>query len=157
MRHSPEEFGLKPDKKGWVKAMDLIISINEKRGNEEFTFEDLKKIVETAERSRHELNGSNIRAKYGHTLKPKIEKNPSKPPNLLFHGTLVNNIEPIYRRGLLSKKRQYIHLFDKKEKATEIASRRKGQDANLVGRTPHTHDKRVPGGVRPASKSETGN
>ena len=64
-----------------------------------------------------------IRAIYGHSLPERIERTPTTPPDLLYHGTSPDNLERVMREGLLPMSRQFVHLSTDVEMAWAVGSR----------------------------------
>jgi len=52
-----------------------------------------------------------------------FQKDQSKPPAILFHGTSLENYKEIRKEGLLSMKRDWVHLSDDTDTATIVGSR----------------------------------
>ena len=77
-----------------------------------------------SKKKRHELIGNKIRASYGHSIKDKILKKVSKPPEYLYHATKQKVVSSIFKKGLLPMGRQYVHLSEKKEDAITVALRK---------------------------------
>ena len=81
-------------------------------------------VVERSEKKRFEVVGNRMRALYGHTFETEIHYRPVTPPEYLFHGTARRNVEKIEQEGLLSMKRQYVHLSVTPEDACKVGLRR---------------------------------
>ena len=125
LRHQPSLYGLKPDKDGWVDVGDLIKGVKDNTSK----YDDLSKMIlikmiEESPKKRHKIEGNRIRALYGHSLKEKIIKVPSTPPEVLFHGTKEGTITDILKSGLLPMKRQYVHLSENMQDAFGVALRK---------------------------------
>lgn len=80
-------------------------------------------MIEKSKKKRHECINGRIRALYGHTLKQKIVKEAVTPPDILYHGTARRFLDNIMGYGLLSKKRQYVHLSEDIEIAKTVGKR----------------------------------
>lgn len=123
LRHRPEEIGLTLDKNGWANVHELI----EKSNRHEITlnFETLKKIVENSDKKRFAFTAdfSKIRANQGHSLSVDLNLKESIPPDILYHGTIMRNIDSIKRDGLLKKERHHVHLSKDSETARKVAVR----------------------------------
>ena len=74
---------------------------------------------------RYEIEGTSIRALYGHSVPAKIEKVRATPPPVLFHGTAATTADRILREGLRPMRRQYVHLSIEVDTARQVG-RRKG-------------------------------
>jgi putative RNA 2'-phosphotransferase len=81
-------------------------------------------MIQVSEKQRHEIYAGKIRALYGHSVKEKIMKEPTKPPDVLYHGTAHKFINNIFAVGLISKGRQYVHLSEDVNTAIIVGKRR---------------------------------
>lgn len=125
LRHEPGAYNLMLDPQGWVALSDLILALNSKgiRVQEE----EVIKMVELSQKKRHQILNGKIRAYYGHSVTDKILKDPSEPPEFLYHGTTKERLNGIIEKGLLPMERQYVHLSADEETAAVVGSRRKGE------------------------------
>ncbi len=125
LRHAPWEYELELDDEGFVPIDQLLHSLNSSHEyDREITKEDLEHIIEHSDKKRHEIVGEKIRALYGHSTPIKIEKTPSIPPDILYHGTAKRFLDSIMKDGLLPMKRQYVHLSVDTDMATLVGKRR---------------------------------
>jgi putative RNA 2'-phosphotransferase len=128
LRHAPWEYELEIDSDGFVPIEQLIRSINESGSYERpITKEDLKNIIETSDKQRHEIVNDKIRALYGHSLATHISKDKISPPNILYHGTTHKVFETILIEGLKPMGRQYVHLSSDINTAVQVGKRRDQQ------------------------------
>lgn len=125
LRHEPQSYNIKLDSEGWVSLFDLVHALRNKGLN--IGQNDIVQMVEKSEKKRHQILDGKIRAYYGHSISEKIIKQPQSPPDILYHGTIVNNISNIMNYGLLPMERQYVHLSTDEETAKLVATRRKGE------------------------------
>jgi putative RNA 2'-phosphotransferase len=106
---------------GWRESDDLI-------KNHGFTLEDLKEIVRNDNKGRFEWKDgtyTGIRAIQGHSIsKIRIKYPRTDPPEVLYHGTKVSNLESIFAGGISSMERLYVHLSDNPETAFKVANRK---------------------------------
>ena len=72
----------------------------------------LKTVVDTNIKRRFALSEdqSRIRANQGHSIKIDLGYKPVTPPDVLYHGTAVKNIESILRLGIKKRTRHHVHL-----------------------------------------------
>lgn len=128
LRHKPELFGLTLDSFGFVEILSLVSGIN-KRRILDFEVDPImiKKYVKDTRSKRHEIVGSRIRALYGHSVNVNIEDSPTKPPDILYHGTLKKNSSSISSQGILSMTRQFVHLSETTKRALDVARRKEGE------------------------------
>lgn len=122
LRHLCSDFGLKMDKYGFVSINSFIEALKTKypkieRGDIEF-------VVENCPKNRFEIKEGKIRARYGHSLKIEIEDKPFEPPIYLYHGTKPAFINKIFIDGLLSMRRQYVHLSKTVDEAVKVGKRK---------------------------------
>ena len=105
LRHNPED--LKMDKQGWVSIYDLIVKVG-------LTIEELEEVVVTNDKKRFGFNEdkSKIRAYQGHSekLSLNIKFNEIQFPETYYHGTDIINKSSIFKYGINSRTRAYVHL-----------------------------------------------
>jgi len=128
LRHSPEGFGLKPDREGFVPLNELIKALQTVYPG--VTEEFVRGIVEGDSKGRYEIRGSKIRARYGHSFKVELDHEEDHS-RVLYHGTPRRNLDRILREGLRPMKRQFVHLTTSKSEALETG-RRHGRDVVLL-------------------------
>lgn len=123
LRHKPEVGNLTLDKNGWCSVEDLIFAVNKKYKG--FDFEALDDIVNTDEKGRYSFNvgKSLIRANQGHSIKVDVELKKTTPPDMLYHGTATRFLDQIFKEGLKSKGRLYVHLSKDVDTATKVGRR----------------------------------
>ena len=129
LRHSPEEFDLKPDEEGFVPLSGLVNAL--KTVYPEVTGELVKEIVENDEKGRYEIRDGKIRARYGHSFPVKLNHEEDIESRFLYHGTPRRNLPAIIKEGLRPMKRQFVHLTTSKSEALETG-RRHGRDVALL-------------------------
>lgn len=125
--YAPWEYGLELDVDGWVSIEQLISSFKNQAKWHDLTEEELVKMIELSEKKRHEIKDGKIRAFYGHSMAEKIYKEVGSPPQYLYHGTNLDNLEQFKKDGLLPMARQYVHLSENIDIASKVASRREGE------------------------------
>ncbi|WP_297535308.1 RNA 2'-phosphotransferase [Thermococcus sp.] len=129
LRHSPEEFGLKPDEEGFVPLDELLKALQTVYPN--VTEEFVREIVAGDPKGRYEIRGSKIRARYGHSFKVELDHEEDTESRVLYHGTPRRNLPRIMREGLRPMGRQFVHLTTSKNEALETG-RRHGKDVVLL-------------------------
>lgn len=119
LRHNPSCVDLELDKNGYVNVKELIKNIPD------LTFEFLEYIVETDEKCRYSFNSNKtkIRANQGHSINVDVQLEQKIPPEYLYHGTSLKNKDSIFKNGLHSASRQFVHLTDDVDSAFRIGSR----------------------------------
>lgn len=131
MRHKPEEIGLTPDEKGWVKVSDLLAA--SARAGRPFTHPDLVEVVENNDKKRFAFDptGEYIRASQGHSIAVALEFTAQVPPASLYHGTAERNVASIMESGLNKMQRHHVHLSADTETA-ETVGRRYGKPVVFI-------------------------
>ena len=129
LRHSPEEFGLKPDGEGFVPLDELVKALQ--TVYPDVTEEFVREIVERDAKGRYEIRDGKIRARYGHSFKVKLDHEEDTESRVLYHGTPRRNLGRIMREGLKPMRRQFVHLSTSREEAIETG-RRHGKDVVLL-------------------------
>jgi len=119
LRHQPQKIDLKLDEQGWANTADLIDKI------EGLDLTILKQVVETNAKKRFAFNAdeTKIRASQGHSIKIDLGYEPVTPPEFLFHGTAIRNIESIKKTGLAKRNRHHVHLSADKVTASSVGQR----------------------------------
>ncbi|ASJ05949.1 RNA 2'-phosphotransferase [Thermococcus pacificus] len=129
LRHSPEEFGLKPDVEGFVPLGELLKALNTVYPDVDEEF--VRNIVANDPKGRYEIKGDRIRARYGHSFPVSLNHEEDTESRFLYHGTPRRNLPSILREGLKPMKRQFVHLSTSKSEALETG-RRHGRDVVLL-------------------------
>ncbi|WP_297464051.1 RNA 2'-phosphotransferase [Thermococcus sp.] len=129
LRHSPEEFGLKPDEEGFVPLEGLVRAL--KSTYPRVTEGIVREIVAKDPRGRYEIREDRIRARYGHSYPVSPNHEEDIESRILYHGTPRRNLHSILKEGLKPMKRQFVHLTTSKSEAIETG-RRHGRDVVLL-------------------------
>lgn len=131
LRHKPEAGGITLDQEGWAPVRDVIGAIKRRHGD--FKLSDLEQLVTDCDKQRFAFNGARnkIRASQGHSVSVDLKIKESDPPAVLFHGTKTKNLNSIMKTGLVSGKRNHVHLSSDIETAKIVAARREGTSAIL--------------------------
>lgn len=135
LRHDPEKFGLKLANDGTCKINDLVKAINSQVNWNGITAENIEQVVKNCEKQRYTIEGSRIKANYGHSIQ-KVKYQEKEPPEILYHGTNTNVKDLILIEGIKSMGREYVHMSEGEEFAT-LAGKRKGELAiiNVAAKT----------------------
>ena len=132
LRHAPQEYGLKLDEEGFVPVEALLDALNARHPARRTVIrEDLEEIIATSDKKRHEIVGDRIRALYGHSVNETIERSPSTPPSILYHGTTHKALGQRLEEGLRAMGRQMVHLSTDIETAEQVGRRRDGHPVIL--------------------------
>jgi len=140
LRHNPDKVNIKLDENGWVSVESLIHNLN--RVGYSTNLSELKDIVNSNDKKRFEFNESetNIRASQGHSVKVDLGYKPEVPPMNLFHGTILSDLDSIYKTGLMKMKRHSVHLSHDLDTAFAVGSRRSGTTVMLGVESRRMHD-----------------
>ena len=123
LRHKPDSIGLQLDDQGWVGVEDLISATTET--DYPLTEELLSEIVISDDKQRFALSkdGLKIRASQGHSVDVNLGLKPSRPPELLYHGTTDRSLKSILSNGLQKQQRMHVHLSTTREQAKTVGKR----------------------------------
>lgn len=119
LRHDPG--GLDMDRWGFVPVEQLLAKLRER-----FPGMDrrcLKQVVESSDKQRFEFRGTDIRARYGHSVSVELELPVADDVEVLYHGTNQKAAWSILRQGLQPHGRQMVHLSATKEEARQVGRR----------------------------------
>jgi putative RNA 2'-phosphotransferase len=124
LRHNPKKYGLELDTQGWVDVGMLVLALSQQDKFKSLSICDVEEMIRTSEKKRHEICDGKIRALYGHSTHEKIAKEPTRPPDILYHGTAPRFVGRIFEIGLIPKNRQYVHLSEDVDTAEAVGKRR---------------------------------
>lgn len=124
LRHHPDQLGLQLQQGGWVDVDDLLSALL-KAG---FLIDraTLKRVVLNNDKQRFSFdeNELRIRANQGHSVQVDLELQPTRPPEVLYHGTPKSSVPSILMEGLKPMKRHHVHLSHDRETAQKVGARR---------------------------------
>ena len=145
LRHEPWLYELELDEDGFLPVAAILIELRLLRTVwSHLSNEDLEIVVASSEKRRHEIVGDKIRALYGHSTPTKIIRDPSPPPDVLYHGTSHTLLSTNLSAGLTPKHRQYVHLSLDTNMAMQVGKRRGGKTVILVIRAREAFESGVP-------------
>jgi len=123
LRHKPEHIGIELNNEGWTDVEILIQKMNV--NGFKINLNDLIYVVETNQKKRFAFNTemTELRANQGHSLKIDHGFESVIPPEILFHGTAVQNIGSILKNGIDKRSRHHVHLSADKETAIKVGQR----------------------------------
>lgn len=125
LRHEPWVYELEIDDEGWVPVGQLVHALRRHRPQwRGLDRSDLERMMERAGKRRYEIRDGRIRALYGHSLPGKLEKEPARPPDRLWHGTAPSSAPEIREEGLRPMGRQYVHLSVDRPTARQVGRRK---------------------------------
>lgn len=124
LRHDPGLAGLRLDPRGWTDVTSLLHGCH--RAGIPLTRAALDEVVATNDKKRFALSpdGTRIRAQQGHSVRVDLDLEPSRPPDLLHHGTTGRFLPAITAEGLRPMGRHDVHLSPDEATARRVGSRR---------------------------------
>ncbi len=131
LRHRPQKLELTLDSGGWVDV-DTLLAAMLARGMA-FDRALLERVVAENDKQRFAFSedGTKIHANQGHSIPVVLDLAPRTPPDLLYHGTAVKNLNSIRGQGLVKGRRHAVHLSPDVETARKVGQRH-GQPVVLV-------------------------
>jgi putative RNA 2'-phosphotransferase len=135
LRHDPKKLNLTMDKQGWVSVTQLLENLDD------ISVEILEEVVAENDKKRFAFNEdkTKIRANQGHSIAIELNYSPVEPPEFLFHGTAIKNMDSIKKSGIIKGNRHQVHLSLDKETATNIGKRH-GKPVILVVQSKAMHE-----------------
>jgi len=103
---------------GWVEISDVIRLTK-------LTSETISEVVLNDKKGRFEIDCESglVRALYGHSVKVDMDYKEALPPETLLHGTSRHCLDGILSDGINPRRRQYVHLTDDLDVATDTGGR----------------------------------
>lgn len=122
LRHKPEVIGIQLDEHGWADVNALLSGISRKYP---INRDILDEIVRSDEKQRYSFSedGTKIRASQGHSVQVDVDIQRPEPPETLYHGTDWRFAASIEARGLIPKRRLYVHLSPDPKTAEKVGRR----------------------------------
>jgi putative RNA 2'-phosphotransferase len=123
LRHRPDSIGIELEQGGWIDVESLLLALA--RAGKQITREILHEVVAKNDKQRFEFNddGLRIRARQGHSVEVELGYEPATPPDVLYHGTAVHNLDSIFQQGLLKGRRHHVHLSTNRQTMIQVAMR----------------------------------
>jgi putative RNA 2'-phosphotransferase len=124
LRHRPAEAGLALDPQGWADVEAVLAAM--KRAGAGVDRDGLAALVATNDKQRFELSedGTQIRARQGHSQAVDLKWPECTPPMHLYHGTVERFLPTIFAAGLQPMGRHHVHLSPEPETARRVGQRR---------------------------------
>lgn len=131
LRHRPERYGVTLTEEGWADIHAVLTGL--RAGGVDISLDQMLYVITSGEERRFELQGSSLRARYGHSVPISLPETDDDVPAVLFHGTHAGAVSKIFSAegGLLPLARQHVHLVTSQESALRVGSRR-GQPVVLA-------------------------
>jgi putative RNA 2'-phosphotransferase len=125
LRHEPWLYELELDEEGWVPVEELLDTLRKEKPEwSSLQRDDLREMIAQSDKQRHELYDDKIRARYGHSIPGKLQKEQAAPPEWLYHGTSPDAASVVRVDGLRPMARQYVHLSSDVETAHKVGVRK---------------------------------
>jgi putative RNA 2'-phosphotransferase len=124
LRHHPERIGLTLDAAGWTDVSALLAALAS--SGRSIPRAQLERVVADSDKQRFAIDATSDRicANQGHSVTVDLALAPATPPDWLFHGTPVRNLEAIRREGLRRGQRHAVHLSPDVDTAHKVGARR---------------------------------
>lgn len=123
LRHKPGAIGLQLDQAGWASISELI----EKAGKSgvRMTSELIRQVVATSDKQRFSISadGSRIRANQGHSVPVDLGLQATVPPERLYYGTAIRNLNVIRQENIRRGGRTHVHLSQDEATARNVGKR----------------------------------
>lgn len=123
LRHNPKEENLDFDEFGWLNLNQFFETLN--NHNFSINLSELIELNESFDKIRWEIDLKNekIKASHGHSFPVILTKSLEIPPKILYHGTSSKSLENIMNNGILSMRREYVHLSETLNVAIDVGKR----------------------------------
>lgn len=124
LRHAPQNGALVLDPAGWASTKDVLRALA--TAGLPTSPQELEMLVAASDKQRFELSSDRekIRARQGHSVDVHGDWPEATPPDVLYHGTARQCVEPILRQGLRPGRRHHVHLSPTIDLATAVGRRR---------------------------------
>ena len=123
LRHFPDKLRLGMDGHGWVEISQLMDAIGSSRsGFNWLRLHHIQALVATDPRSRYQIDGGMIRAKYGHSIDVNLDDLPITEVDELFYPVTEEEADIVLENGIHPIDRKKVHLSTTIEKAVEAGS-----------------------------------
>lgn len=111
---------------GWLPISYLV----KKKG---LSVEEINMLINSDDKGRFELSKSSkmVRALYGHSVNIELNPTLAEPPGFLWHGSVRTALSDITDSGIRPRSRQFVHLTNDLESATETGARH-GEPASIL-------------------------
>lgn len=119
----PDEFGLVPEKEGYISLKELLKAINEEPNMAYVRESHIREVLLNNRDGSFEINGKKIRSnKRNYTLTDK-DQDRVHPPKTLYKGIKRKTYPFILKSGLLPGSKEHIVMTKDKDLAIRIAHR----------------------------------
>lgn len=123
LRHAPEKFDVEMDINGWVDISSLCDGIKSQRRDFHWLRPwHFEAVAITEEKGRYDVQGSRIRATYGHSIEIEIDLPTDDIPEVLFYPVPNEEVDDVIKLGIKGGDRRHVHLSKSIAKAYEAGS-----------------------------------
>lgn len=130
LRHRPKEYPLTIDREGFAPWQEVVDMVQERFYDA--TEEQIRTLIDGAEKKRFEIRGDKVRATYGHSFPVDLGTTEEAPPAQLFYGAARDLAQSMLRNGLKPRDRQYVHLSVTADEAESVARRHDPAPAIII-------------------------
>ncbi|MSP37454.1 MAG: RNA 2'-phosphotransferase [Deltaproteobacteria bacterium] len=130
LRHKPKDYPLTFDHEGFAPWQEVVDMVQERFYD--VTEEQIRELIDGAEKKRFEIRGDKVRATYGHSFPVDLGNADTAPPAQLYVGATRDLADAMLRNGLAPRDRQYVHLSVTAEEAESVAKRHDPAPAILI-------------------------
>lgn len=121
LRHAPDTIDIKLDNEGWANVDELLKNLPIRGIDREWLDEIIAK--NNKKRFAYNEDATKIRACQGHSLDVKLDYKKIEPPEFLYHGTALSNLDSIIIRGICRQTRTHVHLSTDYATALSVGQR----------------------------------
>ncbi len=120
LRHFPQRYGLEMDDHGWVDLRDLVTAIQIRHRKFKFLKpHHIIALVQTDPKGRYQFEEGRVRATYAHSIDLDLDLPTEDIPPVLYYPTTEEECSILLEIGLRPADRQWVHISDTLESATE--------------------------------------
>lgn len=123
LRHKPELVGITLDAQGYVAVDELLSALQSSPLAMDRAVLDEVVAKNDKQRFSYSPDGQKIRANQGHSVAIDLNLSPQNPPDVLYHGTAIKNLESIWQTGLTAQTRHHVHLSSDVATAIKVGKR----------------------------------
>jgi len=138
LRHKPKDYMLSIDREGFAPWKEVVDIVQERFYD--VTEEQVRALIDGAEKKRFEVRDDKVRATYGHSFPVDLGSTAAAPPAELYFGAARDLAQSMLRTGLKPRDRQYVHLSVSAEEAVSVARRHDPAPAIIVVHAQAAHD-----------------
>ncbi|MEE9236907.1 MAG: RNA 2'-phosphotransferase [Thermoplasmata archaeon] len=120
LRHFPQRYGVDMDEHGWVDLRDLVTAIQIRQRKFRFLKpHHIIALIQTDPKGRYKFDEGRVMATYGHSIELDLDLPTENIPSILYYPTTEEECGILLEIGLRPADRQWVHLSDTLESATE--------------------------------------